>query len=212
MAGFDLTGQRFSRLVALQRAASRNGARWLCECDCGNKKIVAAGNLRCGGTQSCGCFLKERYAHTKHGQSWAPGKPASRLYRIWHGMRGRCNNSADAAYDRYGGRGILICEEWQDFLKFEEWAHANGYADNLSVDRIDNDGPYSPANCRWATSKTQGRNRRNNLFVTFRGKTACLADHADDVGIKYSIVQQRVSVLGWPVERALTTPHRKVSA
>jgi hypothetical protein len=202
MAFMDITGQRFSRLVVLDAAPSkRAGKHWLCVCDCGNETVVRSDHLRYGKTRSCGCYNSEvaKERQTVHGGN------GSRLYNIWQHMRGRCERPTDAAFDRYGGRGITICVEWRDFATFAQWAAENGYSDGLSIDRIDNDAGYFPSNCRWASAKTQSRNRGDyNNILTYQGKTACLAEHAEDAGISATTVWERIYRRGWPVERALT--------
>lgn len=198
----DLTGQRFGRLVALECAGRRSGhALWNCLCDCGNVVEVIACDLKKGHTASCGCLQRER----SRASATVHGGNGTRLYSVWEGMKKRCLNPSHDSYKDYGGRGITVCAEWANsFEAFRDWALANGYRDDLTLDRKENDGPYSPENCRWATLKQQNNNTRRNRMITFQGETRTLSQWAELTGIKFDKLRQRLNK-GWSVERALTT-------
>lgn len=208
-AFIDLTGQKYGRLTAIEVDTTKHKAitYWICECECGKRKSVSTGNLRSGAVLSCGCLQKEKaiQAKTKHGNLHHEGKEP-RLYRIWKCIRNRCYgaNSQRDCYKNYAGRGISMCEEWDDFTAFEKWALENGYADNLSIDRIDVNGDYEPSNCRWADTKTQANNTRRNVRITYNGETHTFAEWGRIVGIKSSIIRSRIVERGWSVEEALT--------
>ena len=158
MVLIDLAGKQFGRLKVIERAETVNKrTKWLCECDCGNEIIAEAYNLKSGHTQSCGCLQSEAAscANKTHGMT------RTRLYRIWNCMHNRCYRKSYHAFKHYGGRGIVVCDEWlHDFQAFYDWAIANGYKDDLSIDRIDPNKNYSPDNCRWATMAEQNKNKR----------------------------------------------------
>ena len=128
------------------------------------------------------------------------------LYSHWCSMKSRCHNKNHVHWDRYGGRGIKVCDEWdKSFAVFRDWAMANGYKDGLSIDRINNDGNYEPSNCRWANQKQQSRNTRRNLFFTINGVRKSFQDWCDEYGANQRPVYQRIQ-RGWDIEKALTTP------
>lgn len=200
----DLIGLRFERLTVIkQEGKYKNGARlWLCKCDCGNEKIVAGTHLVGGKIRSCGCLLKETTIARNKVEKVKHGKRGTRLYIAWRNIKDRCLNPNEKAYPRYGGRGITICPEWMEFEPFYEWAITHGYADNLTIDRIDNDGNYEPGNCRWTTRKEQANNRRSNVKITFDGKTKTLAEWADYLQIPYSRIEHRYKS-SMPIEKIL---------
>lgn len=206
----DLRGQRFGRLVIECRGKtlSRNNGGtilyWLCKCDCGNETEVVGNDLKSGRTFSCGCYQRERSKeyHTTHGMCH------TRIHDIWLGMKDRCGNVNSAAYHHYGGRGITVCKEWQKFEPFYEWAMANGYRDDLTIDRIDVNGNYEPSNCRWATWEEQANNTRKNHRLTFNGETHTISEWALILNISYSALASRVQ-RGWSMDRIFNTPKRR---
>lgn len=205
----DITGRRFGRLVVLQQAEqSQSGdIRWLCQCDCGKITTVRGSCLRSGHTQSCGCYQRERTgnANRRHGET------DSRIHHEWAAIKARCYNPKNKRYNRYGGRGITLCPEWREsFEAFRYWALANGYRDDLTIDRIDNDGNYCPENCRWATQKEQQNKRSNTKKVEYKGETRSLKQWAEKYGIRYATFYRRLRD-GWSFEDALTMPlqHQK---
>ena len=128
----------------------------------------------------------------------------ARLYDIWNLMKQRCTNPNRPDFARYGGKGIKVCDEWLSYDGFKAWALANGYADDLTIERNDSTGNYEPSNCRWATTKEQAVNKKSNVMVTFNGKTQTISQWAEELGINYFTLQSRITKRHWSIERALT--------
>lgn len=199
----DLTGRRFVKLTVIERAEDRvSGTKpkvmWRCRCDCGKDVIVSGGALKRGTTVSCGC--KKR----KHGYA-----NKERLYQTWGNMRSRCNNPQNKRYAQYGGRGISICPEWDDYAVFRNWAISAGYRDDLTIDRVDVDGNYCPENCRWATTEEQMNNMTKNRYLSYQGKTMTMSEWAKELGISYGAINHRIQ-RGWSMERIASTPVRRI--
>lgn len=177
----DLTGQRFKRLLVLSRAENnlRGYSRWFCRCDCGTEKIIDASKLRGGTTVSCGCHRKEAIRHSRITHRGC----GTSIHNVWRSMKQRCLDKDSQAYDYYGGRGITICDRWLSFEAFRE--DLGEKPAGMSLDRIDNNGPYSPENCRWASAAQQARNRKSNINVVIDNRTMCLSDWCNQRNLNY---------------------------
>lgn len=190
----DLAGMRFGHLTVVKLAHCHGGqAHWLCSCDCGKDTVVRSSRLRNGQTSSCGC----KKGHITHHES------KTRLYHIWRNMLDRCLNPKNPQYESYGARGIVVCDEWFEYVPFRNWALANGYSKELSIDRINNDGGYCPENCRWTTALQQANNTRKTRFITYNGETHSVSEWARILNIKQSTLSMRINKYGWSVEKAL---------
>lgn len=198
----DLVGRRFGRLTAIEPVSIvKSGRRrtfWRSVCDCGEEFSAVRESILCGNVRSCGCLQKEeaRERRTTHGLS------KSSEYKIWVGMRDRCNNPRNPAYHNYGGRGITVCERWSSFDTFLADMGPRPSTKH-SIDREENDLGYSPDNCRWVTKKTQGRNRRGLIATE---STSTLKEAAEATGINYGTAYSRVRRLGWSPEEAVRIP------
>ena len=180
--------------------------QWLCKCDCGKHCVVRQTSLTGGvKTKSCGCLTKERMRANKYTKTH--GQTNSRLYDIWKGMRKRCYNINANNYKNYGGRGISICNEWESFEVFNEWASINGYTDELTIERIDNNKDYSPDNCSFISLANQMANRRTTHFVCAWGETKPMSHWAKDsrCKVRREVLRDHLKA-GWEVERAISTP------
>lgn len=192
----DLTGQRFGKLTVIKREHNdkRGETRWLCKCDCGKETIVLSSHIRNYRIRSCGCLRLENQNNIIT-QCNLNFEIYIRLKHIFSGMKRRCMNIKDKNYKNYGGRGIKICDEWlnkeKGMMNFCKWAINNGYEDNLTIDRIDTNGNYEPDNCRWVSIKEQENNRRDNVFLKYKGKVKTLKQWAETTGISYNTVYSR---------------------
>ena len=174
----DMTGMKIGRLTVISRAenTNQNKAQWLCKCDCGNEVIVSRRHLKDFSTVSCGCY-RSKLAKENNSTHKMKG---TRLYRIWSGIKDRCCNHNSKYWDRYGARGITVCDEWKNsFEQFCQWSLDNGYRDNLTLDRIDNNKGYFADNCRWATYKEQENNRSNNRMLEYEGEVHTISQWSE---------------------------------
>jgi hypothetical protein len=206
----DLQGQQFDGLTVIGIAPPRrtSGGRamvvWACRCKCGKETLVDAQNLLSGNTQSCGCgvivaIVQNPGRNLQHGYYGTP------TYSTWNRMRERCNNPNNVNWPRYGGRGITVDPRWDSFQNFID--DMGEKPPGMQIDRIDNDGPYAPGNCRWATATEQANNRSTNRLITFDGRTQTLSKWAFEVGLTPTCVALRLRA-GWTVEDSLQTPNQ----
>lgn len=210
----DITGQKFGRWTVIEYAGkSKYGAyMWKCQCECGTVRNVVGGTLRMGISKSCGCINKE----IPHDHYKTHGGKNDRLYGVWRGIKTRCYNSNDKAYKWYGGRGIKMCDEWKNnYQSFKDWAIETGYNPDAkkyecTIDRIDDDGDYSPDNCRWVNQIVQSNNRLSNHTIEYNGEVHTITQWSKITGIRKDTLRRRIVVYGWSIERALTEPvHHK---
>lgn len=198
-------GEKYGKLTVIEKLEGT----WLkCKCDCGNITYCTSSRLKPGNTKSCGCLQKatliqRNIERTKHGAKAL--RAAERLYGIWGKMKERCYRPENHAYKDYGGRGIKVCDEWiNDYVAFKEWAMSTGYADSLTLDRIDNNGNYCPGNCRWATAKEQANNRRNSRRIEYDGLDLTVSEWSDKTGIPYKKIYRKYFERGMSAKEALT--------
>lgn len=198
----DLTGRRFGYLTALERAPKGTKSRtsWLCECECGRRKVVLAFNLKSGASRSCGCRVRAATIarSTTHGKNLTPE------HKVWKGLRKRCRNRNEGGYSNYGGRGIAVCERWDQFENFLA-DMGERPSSKHTIDRVDNDGPYSPDNCRWATRRAQMNNVRKNVLLEHGGCRFSVAQWARVLSVPAFRIYSRLRA-GWSVDAALFRP------
>jgi hypothetical protein len=195
-----ISNGKLTQIGASFRVSNKHGSRtavFLCEC--GQNRTIDVKNVRTGRTKSCGCSTGRSISERKI----THGKRHTKTYASWTSMRSRCRNENNPAWDNYGGRGILLCDRWEEFRQFFE--DMGECPDGMSIDRIDNDGNYEPDNCRWATRKEQSRNKRTSKMITANGKTMCVAAWSEETGINQHTIGGRIR-LGWPDHDAVNTP------
>jgi len=202
----DLTGRPFKYLTVTgfshkEKQGLCTQYYWKCRCICG-KEIKVTRNSLMRGRKSCGCM--NNVAHTGssyHGGVATHGDSKKRIYKIYMKMKERCYYDKNSNHYK---RGIKVCNEWlEDYTSFRDWAYSNGYSDELSIDRIDNNGNYEPSNCRWVTKKEQANNKSNNILITYNGETHTISQWADKLGWTYTTLMNRYK-RKWSVEDMLT--------
>lgn len=202
----DMIGKRFGRLTPIEEGGHIGPfLAYKCQCDCGNIVTVRGPSLRTGNTTSCGCLRKEQVAELNK----THGMRHNAEYSVWQNMISRCNNPNTDCFNRYGGRGISVCSQWHSFEKF--YADMGDRPKGMTLERIDNNGPYSKENCKWATFKEQARNTRRTHLIEHNGKKQCLKDWAHEVGLAYNTLRKRFVIYNWPFEKAIATPARPYS-
>lgn len=199
----DMSGQQCGDWIVLRQAGNSKGggALWLSRCTCGVERPVLGADMRSGKSKNCGCKTQARLGELNRTHSGS----GTRLHNIWKMMLARCENPSDGSYANYGGRGISVSSGWHDFATFRKWALANGYRDDLSIDRVDNNKGYYPQNCRWANATTQSRNRR---FVALTSDGRPGPEVAEENGIPARTYNVR-RCAGWSVDEAATFPYRQ---
>lgn len=210
MKFINLVGEKFGRLLVVEKAESKNGhIRWRCKCDCGNECIVNGYSLKSGNTTSCGCFKRENAKLLYSGVR----QNDKTLYGVWNGIKQRCLNRNNKSYHNYGGRGIKIDAEWANsYETFYKWAIRSGYRKGLEIDRIDNNGDYCESNCRFVDKDVQANNKRNVKLYTIDGVTKTLPQWCREYNQDYFTVRQRVYKLNWTIKDALSKPKQKRSS
>ena len=206
MKKLDIVGQKFNRLLVLSESLERTNTgkvQFKCKCDCGNIIISIGSKLKSGWTKSCGCLQKETISgmsisNSTHKQS------KTNLYTIWASMKARCYNKKYECYERYGGRGIVVCDEWKN--SFENFKRDIGEkpGKDYSIDRIDFDGNYEPSNCKWSTRTEQENNKSTNRIIEHNGEKTTLAQLARKNRIEYRLLYSRIVKLKWDVNYAIT--------
>jgi hypothetical protein len=185
-------GQKFGRLTLISLMPNKRYRTFFCKCDCGNTLVIRGDSILRSKLPSCGCYFKEIMRELQHRSHITHNKTNTRIYKEWQNMKKRCLYPNFEHYDRYGGRGISICPEWKEhFESFYKWAIANGYNDTLTLDRVNNDGNYEPANCRWATRTEQVNNRCDTVFINYENNRETLASLSKILGLTYSNVKTK---------------------
>lgn len=206
-------GKQFGRLTVIGfrevTASWGHGVAWDLRCECGNVIYGRRPSMvKSGEITSCGCVKAEQNIHNLAEKRRSHGKSRTRLYGIWLHMKNRCYLKSEPAYPNYGGRGIAVCNEWHDFQNFYDWAMANGYQENLTIERIDVNGNYYPDNCKWISLSEQTWNKRDTIRVTLGDEVVPLKVACERLGLPYKAVHLRITRYGMSIDEALTKPFK----
>ena len=206
----NLEGKRFGKLTVIsfshkEKGKSHDKYYWNCKCDCGKEVIKERANLVGGRSTNCGCVRHEILSNKQktHGLSNHP------LYNVWRGIKKRCYLKSNSSYKHYGGKGIIVCDEWlgkDGFYSFYQWAMSNGYKENLQIDRIDFKGNYEPSNCRFVDPIIQQNNKSNIHLIQFNGESHSIGEWGRLLGVERDTLWKRINKYGWSIEKALSTP------
>lgn len=207
----NLTGKHIGLWTVLYPSKKRtkhNGLMWVCRCDCGKIRAITSSALLAGHSNSCGCIHKTLAAEINN--KYHDNTCKTKLYHIWTGIKDRCYNKNAPRYKNYGGRGIIICNEWkEEFLNFKFWALNNGYKEGLTIERIDVNGNYCPENCKFIPKQQQAFNKQNTIKLTYKGQTKRLKEWADLFNIKYDTLHNRIKNMGLEIDTALNYKRSK---
>lgn len=204
----DLIGQTHKRLTVKEIAVIDNQTYIICECTCGNTIKCFPYQFKNGSYSSCGCLkydnLPQMWASHHKAHNRIDGRASEPLYGIWRQMNNRCSNPKAHGYSYYGGKGIKVCNEWQDYISFKEWAINNGYQKGLSIDRINPNKNYEPSNCGWVTkSQQQQSHKSSNRYLTYNGETLTIAEWSKKLNIPYRTINNRVNRGNYSIEQIL---------
>jgi hypothetical protein len=202
----NINGQKFNHLTAIRFIRKNKcGAQiWLFECDCENKtrKEIILSDVKSNKSKSCGCLIARKTTPNKKKKQ----NQRKKIYNVWRHMKNRCYNPCYKNYHRYGGRGVIVCDEWlEGFKNFYDWTMSNGYTDGLELNRINNDGIYKCDNCNWVDRKTQMNNTSKNINITYNNQTKTLTQWAESLNISVNTLHSRLKKLNWSIEKALTS-------
>lgn len=211
--GIDLVGKRFGKLIVIEK--SKNDGKWICKCDCGNITEVFGSNLKRNHTTSCGCIIKEINSKI----NYIHGGSKTKLYYIYRAMRNRCYRKKDINYKNYGGKGIIVCDEWmlpkgEGFKNFRNWANSNGYFEGkrgeCTIERIDFKKNYCPENCTFIAQDLQAINKSNNKFIPFNGGMHTISEVSRATGILPGTISSRLRIYHMTPEQAIIPPKKQM--